>query len=410
MELPSFADEEVRRAFAASRSGAPPHIGAEVELIPVHAESREPVSLHGDGGSVLALVRAVARRRGWREEVSSTSGAPAFSTAQGRITFEPGGQIEFSARPARSLPALVEALQRWVAELDEEAEARGIALLSVGIDPINGVESTQRQLDGRRYVAMERHFDSLGPCGRRMMRQTASFQICLDLGDEPPARWRLLNALTPVLTAVFANASLYEGMASGFESYRRQVWSALDSSRTGVEMCGDGDPAEYLRFALDAAAFLEDGAGPAPSAREKFRTGAMTPEGWRAHLTTLFPEVRPRGYFELRTVDALDSAWYAAPLVFVSGLVLDRHNARELDARLERPTNESLVKAGRCGLHDPALAALAIELFGAALDGCRRLGNGWTDDATLTTAEAYFARYTRRHLSPSHEATDIVRA
>jgi glutamate--cysteine ligase len=39
-----------------------------------------------------------------------------------------------------------------------------------------------------------------------------------------------------------------------------------------------------------------------------------------AHLTTLFPEVRPRGYFEVRSCDALPPEWYAAPLAFIAGL------------------------------------------------------------------------------------------
>ena len=54
------------------------------------------------------------------------------------------------------------------------------------------------------------------------------------------------------------------------------------------------------------------------------------------HLTTLFPPVRPRGYLELRTVDALDdSRWPVAAETAVT-MVLDgpeRRAALELACR-----------------------------------------------------------------------------
>ena len=62
------------------------------------------------------------------------------------------------------------------------------------------------QLDKPRYLAMQRHFDSIGPAGRRMMRRTASTQVCLDWwpGAAGLEQWRLLNLAGPFLAAAFA--------------------------------------------------------------------------------------------------------------------------------------------------------------------------------------------------------------
>lgn len=405
--LPSFAAEEVRRAFAKGATGAP-RIGAEVELIAVDAESRRPVPFGGPGG-VLELVRAAALAHGWREQPRPAYGAPAFDTNSGWISFEPGGQIEFSAAPGTSLSALVSVLQRAVTALADAADSAGIELLSVGVDPLTPVEATRLELDAHRYRAMQRHFDTIGCSGRRMMRQTASMQICVDVGDTPLARWRLLNALTPLLAAVFANSSLYDGATSGFQSFRRQIWASLDPARTGVAPPDTTTPDDYLEFALGAPAFLiADTARPARPAREALSDGAMSSEQWRAHLTTLFPEVRPRGYFEVRTVDALRPAWYAAPLVFLSGLVLDETNATLLATELPGASVEALVRAGRCGLADPSLAALGCQLAAMAVAGCRRLGERFVDGGTREQAEEFFTRYTARGLSPSFDASHIV--
>ena len=52
-------------------------------------------------------------------------------------------------------------------------------------------------------------------------------------------------------------------------------------------------------------------------------------EDWHTHLSTLFPEVRPRGYLEVRTVDALPPEWYAAPMALLLGLAYDERSGQD---------------------------------------------------------------------------------
>jgi Glutamate-cysteine ligase family 2(GCS2) len=60
---------------------------------------------------------------------------------------------------------------------------------------------------------------------------------------------------------------------------------------------------------------------PCPVAAEP--DASATASDWNRHLTTLFPEVRPRGYLELRCFDALPLRWYGAPAALVSGILYD---------------------------------------------------------------------------------------
>src|SRR5829696_3810915 len=149
----TLARDLLATAFTPAPGSRPnvPRVGAEVELVAVDAATRRPCSVER---ATLPLLRAHGARRGWREERSG-KGAPVFHTpAGGRITLEPGGQVELSAAPARSASALVAALRETVVPLRAAAEDAGAALLAVGIDPCNPVERAPLQLTADRYARM----------------------------------------------------------------------------------------------------------------------------------------------------------------------------------------------------------------------------------------------------------------
>ena len=61
----------------------------------------------------------------------------------------------------------------------------GMDLEAVGVDPYNDITEVALQLHRPRYERMTRYFESIGPSGIRMMRQTASLQINIDAGRLP---------------------------------------------------------------------------------------------------------------------------------------------------------------------------------------------------------------------------------
>lgn len=320
-------------------------IGAELELIPVDSRTRHRVGINAAPGhtGTAEVIRAVALNRDWTE-TTDPYGAPAWNVTGGRIAYEPGGQIEVSSPVCASAGELISFLHGVIDPLRTSAAAAGVELLAVGVDPYNSIEQVGVQLHAPRYDSMAGHFDLVGPAGIRMMRQTASLQINVELGPRPFERWRLLNSLAPYLTAAFANSRVYAGHDTGNASHRALLWQQLDPSRTGMPYDAADPIGEYVTFANTATRIMNDNSDDA------------------VHLTTLFPEVRPRGYFELRSIDAVELDRAALAIHFVSALTLDERATRDALDLLGEPDPAILHTAATAGRDDALIAARIREL------------------------------------------------
>lgn len=379
-------------------------IGAELELIPFDAETRRLVPVApADGKGSLPVMRAIARHAGWTE-VPADGDPPSWSLPNGgRISFEPGGQIELSSEVAPTASGLIRDLQCNAQRLSSSFERQGISLESVGVDPYNDIADVALQLHRSRYERMTRYFDSIGPSGARMMRQTASLQINVETGPHPYERWKLLNALAPYVTAIFANSPAYAGNPSGHRSYRAQLWRTLDTTRTGLPVDTEDPAGTYLRFALGAGAMMYGGGAPYPTFAGWMGTGAPAMEDWELHLTTLFPEVRPRRYFELRSADTIPPEYLAAPIAFIAGLVYDEGTSVAAAGILDLPEIGLLETAGRAGLGDSTIREKSVQLVDLALAGCRSLDPSYLSKADLASAADFFDRYTCQGRSPGDD-------
>jgi glutamate--cysteine ligase len=408
----ALATQLAESAFAGPVSGSltPRRLGAEVELIPVESLSGRRCPIEAEGAlATLPFLRRYGLRQGWREGWTS-KGTPCFSPPiGGSLTFEPGGQLEYSSPPCSSASGLLALLRAVVPPLRAAAAGEGIDLLPVGIDPINPVEQAPLLIHAQRYARMAEYLERRGPAGARMMRQTAAFQVSLDFDDEPWLRWRVLNAATPYVTAIFANSPIYAGQRTDHQSTRAQVWRDLDPARTGIPYDERDSVGAYLEFALAAPAILYPAIeGEHRPFGEWLVRANPTPDEWHDHLSTLFPEVRPRGHLELRSADSIAPQWYAAPLALTAGILYDPAALRATADLLGTPDLGLLERAGRCGLHDPAIASMAADLFEVALQGCRGLGPRYFHPSDLEQATAFFERYTRRGRSPADDMLEAA--
>jgi len=384
--------EDVRqRLFAPTRSTNPYAIGLELELIPVHKSTRTRALATGDArASTAEVLSQLGRREGWHEQ-SNDGDPPSWRLPDGAyISFEPGGQIEISTAPKPSASEGIDSTQSLVKMLRDAMSNAGIELLALGVDPFNAIDSVPLQLHRERYTGMTRYFESIGPSGVQMMRQTAALQMNLERGEDPKSRWRLLNGLAPIVVALFANSRQYEYRPTGWASYRAQLWRTLDPSRTGIIYDEAAHVERYLSFALDAIAMR--GADAFRPFREWINEPAVKREDWLFHLSTLFPEVRPKEFFELRSADTIEPDALAAPVVFVTSLVYDEESAHQAAELIGAPSEKLLERAGRLGLADPEIRRIASRLVVLALDGGRRLGTEYIRRPHLAAAYQFFAR------------------
>jgi glutamate--cysteine ligase len=324
------------------------------------------------------------------------------------VTYEPGGQLELSGPPASSVGAACEAMAVDVAFARRAVVGEGLALVGDGLDPLR---PPHRVIDSPRYRAMETFFAADGADGERMMSCTASLQVNVGMG--PPAtsaaRWRRANVLGPALLAAFANSPMQEGRPTGWKSTRLATWWVIDPSRTAPVGPGPGADA-WADYALAARVMLirEEDRRFQPQAeplsferwiREGHDLGHPTLDDLEYHLTTLFPPVRPRGWLEVRYLDALPDPWWRVAATVLTTLLLDE-TAGGIAERAAAGTEGRWLEAARSGLHQPDLASASLACFRAALEAGARAG---ADPASLKLTAEYCDRYTARRRCPADD-------
>lgn len=298
----------------------------------------------------------------------------------GRLSVEPGGQLEVSstctdgaAGALEATRADVAAVRRWLAE-------RELGWVLLGADPLR---QPSRANPAPRYAAMRRWFEadysrSDAEDATTMMCSTAALQINLDAGH--PGQWRSrvdrAQRLAPVLTALTGSSTHLRGVDTGWCSARQKAWCGLDPLSSGP-LPGLGDPSqEWIERAFDAPVmFLPGPVGlQAAPRRRSLREWVTDPDGWptadaddvRRHLTTLFPPVRLRGWLELRCMDSVPDAWWPAVLATVVAW-MDEPELEEPVAAVLAEGSITLATAARLGVGDPRLRALAETLLTLAL-------------------------------------------
>jgi glutamate--cysteine ligase len=307
----------------------------------------------------------------WAELSELRSRLPAMPGGS-RVSVEPGGQLELSTPPAVDVASAIAVLRRDRQALAGAAATAGLGLASIGADPVRPVH---RLNPSTRYAAMERHFGALG-CGvpgRAMMSATAALQVNVDAGPREgwATRMRRLHSLGPVLVALSACSPLLAGRASGWRSMRQQVWGEIDQTRCGP-LTGGSRPAEaWASYALAAPVMLVR--DPVTTTlvpvtrRVSFADWASgtsvlsrppTFEDLDYHLSTLFPPVRPRGFLEIRCLDAVPNRWWPA-LAALTVTLLDDDVAADLAEEACEPVAGRWTVAARDGLRDRSFAIAA---------------------------------------------------
>jgi len=294
------------------------------------------------------------------------------------VTVEPGGQVEISSPASASVPRLIEDTAADAAELTDLLAA---AALVPGEHGLDAYRPPRRLLTVPRYAAMERAFQRRGPHGPRMMCSTAGLQVSLDAGepDQTALRWRALHDLGPALVALFANSRVRAGTDTGWVSARTEATFGTYAPFTGPP-APDGDPAAaWARMAMNAPVLcLRRGTNwdaPAGLTFGAWVGGALpadrpTYDDLWYHLSTLFPPVRPRGYLEVRYLDAQPADGWIAPTVLLSALMSDPAVVDQALAAAE-PAAGRWLPAARSGLADDLVRRAArevVEVGTAALD------------------------------------------
>jgi glutamate--cysteine ligase len=446
-DQPTLSVDALRDHLTTTVFQTPPdsgdRFGLELELIPLRwsdppaaadddARPRH-VPLHGGRGGgtpgLLEIVSTFARRRGLKvksPEGHLTGACP--PPLDGDFTFEPGGQPEFSGAPRSTPAAAYHEAANICDDLTEHARRHDIELLTIGFNPWLDTDEIGLNTDAPRYVCMDAVYESIGPYGRRKMRQSATIHVNLDFGgpERWMRRWRAAQLLAPLALATFAYSPVAGGVPTGHRSHRGFVWTRVDPSRCGFPRRFLSEPLgspvdQYLAFALDARVLmLPAGNGWEAQTRPlTFRDWLAgrhdgrppTIDDWANHLTTLFPEVRPRGFLELRSADSQARAFWSVPLSWWTALLCDDTALEETLAILDGDAaglETRYLAAAEHALDDPAIARRAVALYESAGRALARFPCGTFSEEMLRAFAVYGERFTLAHRTPADELLEVL--
>lgn len=286
------------------------------------------------------------------------------------VSLEPGGQVEISSLPHASLAELFASVTVDLGSLIGLLAEAGLVLGQRGTDPYR---SPRRLLDTPRYSAMERAFAPIGPHGITMMCCTAALQVCLDAGqpDTVASRWAAVNALGPVLAAMFANSPDLGGRPTGWASARLRSVLGVDPARSSPSAITADPAGDWARRVLDTPLLCLRGHGdcwdaPPGMTFADWMAGGLpeppTVDDLAYHVSTLFTPVRPHGYLEVRYLDAQPGMAWMTPSALLAALM---SSPATVDAVVEvcLPVADRWLVAARHGLADPPIAASARKVL-----------------------------------------------
>jgi glutamate--cysteine ligase len=346
-------------------------IGTEHEKFLFRKDSFKPVAYEG-GQGVGELLRLLEEQYDMQPIIEKGLIIGLKSDDGGSITLEPGGQLELSGAPLESLHETCAETGAHLRQMREITQQLELCMLGVGFQPLWQRRDISWMPKGR-YKIMREYMPKRGQLGLDMMLRSCTVQVNLDYEDERDMvrKFRTSLALQPIATALFANSPFKDGQPSGLKSTRAEAWTDTDPDRCGVPGFVFDDDFGYARwvdYILDVPMyFLHRGedyldvsglsfrdfmAGSLPGFEGQFPSMADFEE----HVTTAFPEVRLKGYLEMRGADG--GSWgniCALPALWV-GLLYD-DGALDAAESLIKGITASDVEAARMAVAKDGLQA-----------------------------------------------------
>ena len=306
-------------------------VGLETEKLVVDRDTGEAVGYE----RIRELLAKLDGIGGW-QGVYEQKNLIGLQGKRSSVTLEPGGQLELSGKFCCDVACSWRDLNRYRQHIVAVGHELGLVFLGLGVHPFTPLEKIV-WLPKPRYEIMAPYMLKTGDMGQRMMKQTAGTQVNLDFGDEADCvrKLRVVQWLSPVCYAMFANSAILEDQPSGCLSLRGEIWSRTDPDRCGLIdqlLKSNAGLSDFVDYALDVPLYFiqrQQQYVDLTQSRFTFRqflengwqNELATLEDWNLHLSTLFPEVRLRPQIEVRSADSLPPRYTAAVAAFYKGLL-----------------------------------------------------------------------------------------
>ena len=250
------------------------------------------------------------------------------------ITLEPGNQIELSGDKLNNIHEACAESYDYLFELKQVTKKLDINIVSAGFDPISKIDEVPNN-PKQRYRLMTKDMPLNGNLSLDMMYRTCGTQLNIDYDSEEDfiKKFKVVNSITPISIALFANSSIVEKKNSNYLSYRSKVWQ--NTSRGGLPKLffEKLNFEKYADFIMNfPILFIKDGENYVSGQKytfNDFMNGKIaeinnrlpTENDLAVHLSTIFTENRLKKYIELRSMDTCGWDCLCAGPAFFIGIL-----------------------------------------------------------------------------------------
>lgn len=310
-------------------------IGLFNDLSPLqYSNTTLPSGNHRPGAK--SFLETLSQKHQW-PTINNSLGQPlGLTTPIGKVSLEPGSQVELSTNPFSDLITIKQKVDQFETMTAEVTEPWGLFWTGLGVNPIHKVSDIEL-IPSTRYKIMDEFLNSRGSLGTSMMRLTSSVQINLDYTNEQEAieMLRVALLLSPLSYALFSNSPFSLGKVTPYQSFRANIWQNTDPSRTGLlpeafeKDFSFDDYANYLwneplMFVQDSKNQYVAGQGFSLAQIDNNKLpGIVSSEQNRLNaVRELFSDARIKlGYIEIRSIDGLTSEYRYAASAFWLGVL-----------------------------------------------------------------------------------------
>jgi len=308
-------------------------IGLEFEKLAVDSKNHKAVPYSGEKGIFDFLSRYKSFDQ--MDEVIIEDNLLGLKGDFHYISLEPGSQTEISTYPYKNINEIASKIQEYNQKTAIIGEELGINWIGYGIQPVSTFDDI-KIIPKKRYEIMTDYLPEKGDKALVMMRETAGIQASIDYESEEDAmnKLKVSLAISPIITAMFANSPIRDGKETGYKSYRASSWLKTDNERCGLISRkifeSDFSFDDYAEYLLNTPMFFIERNNTLINtthltfkefSNKGFDGFNANLEDWELHMSTVFPDVRLRNYIEIRNCDSQRSDLILALPTLIKGIM-----------------------------------------------------------------------------------------
>lgn len=355
-------------------------LGPEFEHIIVDRKTYKSVSYYGDRGVEYIFKRLVDAGFVPEYEGDHILGLDLDDL---NIATEPGGQVELSIDKKATVMDIEKSYRRFFSILLPILDEEDYDILAIAYHPVTKIDEI-KLLPKSRYDSMFEYFKNHGTMSHNMMKGTAGLQLSIDYvsEDDFKKKFFLANVLTNILYSIFDNGYFFEGKPT-HHNIRALIWENTDPARSGIakNVFENNSYEGYAEYLLKTPAIFAyvDGKLQAVGDRliGEFLDDKSTKEEIEHLMTMVFPDVRQKGYIEIRIMDAVPYPYNMAVFALIKGIF---YNQMNLDALyqlfadvnyedMERVRKDMYTHGNETIFMERSLKAWSLALIDMAKDG-----------------------------------------